>query len=86
MNEQIIQIPYASNQYYIMTALFSNPKKRWEQDEILEKFGEVESEEGWRKVYDAHLAINRKVGFKLIDYRDKLFRINPEYLSAIVTP
>lgn len=84
LNEQQIQIPYASNQYYILSTLFSNPKKRWEQDEILEKFGEVEGEEGWRKVYDAHLAINKKVGFKLIDYRDKLFRIHPDYTAAIV--
>jgi hypothetical protein len=86
LNEQVIQIPYASNQFYILSALFTNPKKRWEQDEILEKFGATESgEEGWRKVYDAHLAINRKVGFKLIDYRDKLFRINPNFIAAIVS-
>jgi hypothetical protein len=86
LNEQVVQIPYASNQYYILSALFTNPKKRWDQDEILEKFGATESgEEGWRKVYDAHLAINRKVGFKLIDYRDKLFRISPDLVAAIVS-
>jgi hypothetical protein len=78
-----IKIPYASNQYYLCEALFSNPLKRWEQDELLEKFGEDTNPEGWRKVYDSMLAINKKIFFKLIIYEDRTYRINPQYSKNI---
>ncbi len=78
-------IPYASNQYYLCDAFFSNPHKRWEQDELLDKFGEIEPEHHWRKVYDAAHAINKKLGIKLIESKDRIFRINPEILPLIKT-
>src|SRR5262249_13028513 len=55
-----IVIPYATNQYYLCETLFSNPKKRWELDELLEKFGEQDLT-NWRKVYDAMVITNKKI-------------------------
>lgn len=77
----IVDIPYASNQYYLCEALFSKPQKRWEHDELLKRFGEEETAS--KKVYDAALAVNKKVGFKLIVYKDKTFRINPDLVARI---
>ena len=36
IDDQTLSISYASNQFYLLDALFSNPKKRWENDELLE--------------------------------------------------
>lgn len=84
INDTTIDIPYASNQYYVCEALFSKPSKRFEQDELLERFGEESSADNWRKVYDAVLAINKKTGYKLVVYKDKTIRINPEYLPFLL--
>lgn len=83
IDEKKIVLPYASNQYYLCLSLFSNPKKRWELDELLEKFGEEMTAQNWRKVYDAMLSINKKVGIKLIIHKDKTFLINPELLNLL---
>lgn len=77
IDDKKVVIPYATNQYYLCKAIFSYPKKRWELDELLKKFGESESSENWRKVYDASNSINKKSGLKLISYHDKTFRLNP---------
>jgi len=77
-----IQIPYASNQYYILDALFSNSRKRWENDELLEKLGEEEMGNS-RVVYDAMIAVNKKANIKLIDYQDRTYKINPSYLKQL---
>lgn len=82
-----IAIPYATNQYYLCKTLFSNPKKRWEADELLKRFGDQDLT-NWRKVYDAMLILNKKVSQvindKLIIARDKIYQINPQLLSKIV--
>ncbi len=85
-NGKQIKIPYAKNQYYLCKALFSKPKKRWENDELLEEFGiDIEGSKIKRQAYDAMIAINEKVE-KAIDIRDlilyenKTFRLNPKYL------
>jgi hypothetical protein len=83
INGEKIEIPYATNQYYLCAALFGNPSKRWEQDELLEKFGEDPDSFGARKIYDTAIAINKKLEIKLILYKDKTFRINPELLNLI---
>lgn len=83
LDEKEIQIPYASNQYYLVEALFAQPKKRWETDELLFKFGENINSENWRTVYDAMLSINRKTGFKLIYYSDKTYKINPSFIALL---
>ncbi len=79
-----LAIPYASNQYYLCEALFGSPNKRWEQDELLERFGEEAEGENWRKVYDAMLAVNKKATIKLFIYKDKIYRFNPEYAPFLV--
>lgn len=76
-------IPYASNQYYICHALFSHPTKKWEYDELLEKLGDSSEQINTRKVYDVTLAINKKVGIKLIDYKFKVFSLNTDFISFV---
>jgi hypothetical protein len=83
LDDRKIEIPYASNQYYFCEALFTHPKKRWEQDELLERLGENLGTKNFRKLYDTALAINKKVGFKLIEYKDKTFFVNPQFSSYI---
>lgn len=79
-------IPYSSNQYYLCEALFGNPKKRWENDELLEKFGvntDLSNAKIKRQPYDAMIAINKKIARlspDLIQYKNKTFQINPKYL------
>lgn len=80
-DEKNISIPYATNQYHLCKALFSHPKKRWELDELLIKFGEDPSSQNWRKVYDAAILVNKRVGFKLISYADKTFRLSSALTS-----
>lgn len=76
INERTIEIPFASNQYYLCKTLFSAPKKRFELDEVLERFGETESD-NWRTAYDTVVAVNKKAGCKIIEYKDKTFMIDP---------
>lgn len=87
INEHTIQMTYATNQYYMCLTLFSSPKKKWENDELLEKFGEENSKNGWRKVYDAMSAINSKTaGYmteKLIVIDNKTYKINPLLVNKI---
>lgn len=75
-----IEIAYATNQYYLLYALFSNPKKRWETDQLLEKFGEVGDATDARKVYDTMANINKKLqGYlkqKLIINQNKTYYLN----------
>jgi hypothetical protein len=80
-----IKIPYDSNQYYIVKELFNKPTKKWDQDELLEKLGDDITMNNSRKVYDAVIAINKKVDSKLISYQDKLYFLNPDYISAIAS-
>lgn len=74
-----IEIPYSTNQYYLLRALFSNPSKRWETDEILDEFGELQVI-NTRKVYDAMVNINKRVtGYiqdKLIINQNKTYQLN----------
>lgn len=78
-----IQIPYSSNQYYLCKAVFSAPKKLWETDELLYKFGDSEISQNGRKVYDAMLAVNKKLQIRLITHRDKTYRFNQEFVEKI---
>jgi hypothetical protein len=83
LDGKTIQIPYATNQYELAKAVFSAPTKRWELDELLELFGETENLGNWRKVYDATLALNKKAGLKIVVYKDKTFRLNPELVPLV---
>lgn len=86
LDHREVHIPYATNQYYLCEALFSSPKKRWEIDELLERFGEQDLT-NWRKVYDARIIINKKLlpilGDKLIIAQEKTYQINPKLASKI---
>lgn len=81
-----LRIPYSSYQYDICKVLFSNPKKRWEWDEIVEKMGEeyvdLAPKQVWRKVYDAVRIINEKssqvFGANVIVTETKTFRVNTQ--------
>ena len=84
VNDIKIPIAYASNQYYLCAAIFQNPHKRWETDELLEKFGDQPKKDSWRKIYDAMNQVNKKVSSvlhtKLIILEEKTYRFNPELL------
>lgn len=77
-------IPYGSHQYYICIALFSQPQKNWEYDELLEKMGDIGEQVNTRKVYDAVLAINKRINLKLIEYKNKTFCINEHLRKSIM--
>lgn len=85
IDDKSIVIPPATNQYYLCEAVFSDPEKRWNQDELLRRFGERVAKNNWRKIYDACLTINKKLSLKLIDYQDKTYGINPQYVGLITT-
>ncbi|MBP6882426.1 MAG: hypothetical protein KBC15_02615 [Candidatus Levybacteria bacterium] len=81
-----IEIPYATNQFYLLQMLFSNSSKRFETDVLLERFGEHSSSNNNRKVYDAMISINKKVSkiapLKLILNQNKTYRLNPTILTT----
>lgn len=81
INNETIQVPYATNQYYFLISIVGKPEKRWENDELLEKFGEDAIDKNSRKVYDTMIKINDKtislVGEKIILYQNKTYRLNP---------
>ena len=87
IDQEVIDIPFASLQYYFCSALFSNLHKRWEVDELLEKFGEEINTESWRKVYDTMVALNKKanqyINDKLFIVKNKTYRINEKYITKI---
>lgn len=80
-NERV-DIPFPSNQYFLCENLFSKPHKVWTQEELMNKLAE-KGEEHSRKLYDASLALNKKFPFKLIDYKDKTYKINSDLLPYI---
>lgn len=85
INEEKFEIPFASNQYYVCDAIFSSPLKKWEYDELLEKLGDNNiREENGRKVYDAVLAINKKCGTKIIEYKNKIYIMNSLLLPHLL--
>ncbi len=88
INNHSIPMTYATNQYYMCLALISSPKKKWENDELLEKFGEENMKNGWRKVYDTMSAINNKTSElmteKLIVIDNKTYKINPLLANKII--
>jgi len=59
-NEKI-SIPYSTNQFYMLQALFRKPEKRWETDELLERFGEEGKQKNSRKIYDTMVKLNLKI-------------------------
>lgn len=89
IGENKIDIPLDSNQYYFCKAVFSNVKKRWELDELLEQFGDDPSSDNWRKVYDTMTVLNKKsapfLPVKLIELKEKTYVLNPELQSLIKT-
>ncbi len=86
VNERQAAVAYATNQYYMCVALTTSPTKKWEIDELLERFGEA-PDAGWRKVYDAMTSINKKVAVimdeKLIVNTSKTYQINPELVKKL---
>ena len=87
INDKVINIPFATNQYYFCDALFSNPTKKWETDELLDRFGEDDLTK-WHKVYDTMKLINNRLTYilhdKLFIVRNKRYQINPVFQKSIV--
>lgn len=88
IDQDVIKIPYASYQYYFCEALFSKPTKRWEIDELLEKFGEDIGSNKWHKIYDTMVVLNKKTNNtleeKLFITNNKTYSINPLYSKKIL--
>ncbi len=78
-------IAYASNQYYVCDALFSQPKKRWETDALLDRMGESTDQKNSRTLYDTVLALNKKFLWRLVAYKDKTYQLNPDLVSRITS-
>ncbi len=87
INNQKIAITYSTNQYFICVALFGSPKRKWETDELIEKFGMDHGPDSWRKIYDAMVSINKKAGqfldSKIIISNNKTYQINPELVVKL---
>lgn len=87
IDNHTIEIPYASNQFYLCKTIFSDVKKRWEVDEILEAFGHDTVPENWRKVYDSMILVNKKTEIympaKLIELKDKTYQLNPSLMPMV---
>lgn len=81
--KHLVHLPINSNQFYLCAKLISKPNKKFSQDELLDMFGEELTHDSWRKVYDAMLAVNKKVGFKLIRYEDKVYFLNEKYSGIL---
>lgn len=90
INDKKIPIAFATNQYYLCKSIFDNPNKRWEADELIDKFGEESHQNSWRKVYDAMNLINKKVASelnqKLIVLDSKTYRLNPNLIPHLNSP
>lgn len=86
INDKPVNIPFATNQYYFCEALFANPTKKWETDELLDKFGEHDLGK-WHKVYDTMKLINKRLVYilpdKLFIINNKRFQINPIFQKLI---
>jgi len=82
IGEKNLTIPYATNQYYLLQALFAKPTKRWETDELLQRFGEEIDIKNSRKIYDAMIKINNKtkpyLEKKLILMQHKTYKLHPD--------
>lgn len=76
IDEREYSIPYASYQYYICVALLLQPNRQWEYDQLLEVLGDFGEKINTRKVYDAVHAINKRINFRLIEYKNKTFSVN----------
>ncbi len=87
INDHTVSLTYATNQYYLCKALFSAPKRQWETDELIERFGEQHNANSWRKVYDTMVSVNKKAApfmqQKVIINNNKTYQINPDLLDKI---
>ncbi len=87
INDQKIPVTFATNQYYLCHALFAAPRKKWETDELLDRFGVEEAQGGWRKIYDAMTSLNKKlapvIGERFILTNHKTYYLNPLLVSKI---
>lgn len=75
-----VPIPFATNQSSLVKCIVKKQNKRWENDELLEVFGE---ETGTRKAYDAMRAVNTQVHkvsgvVDFIIYDRKTYFLNPK--------
>lgn len=84
VNDKQYPIPYASYQYHICSALLLQPKRQWEYDQLLEVLGDFGEQINTRKVYDAVHAINKRIHFRLIEYKNKTFSVNAEIKDYVI--
>lgn len=79
-----VEFPSDTHQYSMVTVLLKNPRKKWGQDELARQMNiSSQTPNIWRTLYDASIIINRKIGFKLVEYKNKEFSLNPSTLKSI---
>jgi hypothetical protein len=78
-----VKLPYAKYEYLLAQALFSKPKKRWENDELAESM--AFDDDKYTAIYDTYIRLNDRISSitgieNLILYGDKTYQLNPKYL------
>jgi hypothetical protein len=82
-NTASLTIPPDTNQYYLIKALLSKPKKLWYTDELADSiFGMVDNPKQYqRPIYDAARLLNDKAkstfGIELVSIQSGRYRLNP---------
>jgi hypothetical protein len=85
-----IQIPYNSDQDLLCKTLLKDKasmNKEWSWDEVLEKWGDIALEKGWRTVYNAGREINGKIAAEttikdMLLVKKLTIAVNPKYASG----
>jgi hypothetical protein len=81
--DTIVELPPGTHQHSLAETLLTNPAKEWETEELARRMGLEYTDTTWRTLYDTGLIINRKVGFKLIEYVNKRFAINLKVRTSV---
>lgn len=76
-NEKTIRVPQETIQHELLTLFFKEPDMQHTQEQLAKKLGFSNSDETKLKsIYDSILSINKKIGLKFIEYKNKQFYIN----------
>lgn len=85
-NEKTIKIPPETNQHHLLKLFFNEPDTHWTQEQLAQKLGFNENDETRSKsIYDSILSINKKIGFKFIEYKNKHFYVSEKIKRSLLS-